>query len=306
MENVHFQCNSNVCQYCGESGICDCEILDHINELGNMYQENVENDCTPKDNDLEETDEEIMEMVVVKPCERNEEVFNTYGHHSNSYLLNRYGFCEENNPNDVINFEREDVLDLLKQLSIKSLSKRIVFWGKMGRKLCHKLEKMYEIQKEVDFSEENIQEYVEQESDEALDDEFYLDFYHQPSFQLYCFLQLMLMKSSTFNTFSSDISKYESLIESLASKKWGADKVFNNGGDDLLISTQMSQIIYILCKDRLAKYPTTLMEDVNLYDSIRETNQLKLKSSLILRISDKKILHGFLDIVNSNKELKNK
>jgi hypothetical protein len=246
-----------------------------------------------------------MEMVVVRPCEINEEVFNTYGNHSNSYLLNRYGFCEENNPNDVINFEKVDVLDLLKQLSIKLLSKRIVFWEKMGRKMCHKLETMHEIQKEVDFSEENIQEYVEEENDTVLDDGFYLDFYHQPSFHLYCFLQLMLMTSSSFNTLSTDITKYESLIEKLAYRKWSSDIAVGEGDDDLKISKQMSQIIYLLCKDRLAKYPTTLMNDVDLYDSIRKTNQQKLKSSLILRISDKRILHGYLDTLKSNQEFKN-
>lgn len=296
---MHLQYNSNVCELCGESGICDCAILDHVNELGNLND--MGNDCSSipekqvSDNDLEEEDDGIMEMVVVNSCDSKNEVFNTYGQHSNSYLLNRYGFCEENNPNDVINFDMEDVLYLLKQLSIKFMSKRIEFWEKLGRKLCYKFENMIQIQRELNLSKEEMQHYDEEENDEPLDDGFYLDYYHQPSFHLYCFLQLMLMKITTLNILTTDIAKYETLIEKLACRKWSSNAKLGDETNVLPISTSMGQIIYILCKDRLAKYPTTLDEDLEVYDNIRETDQQTLKSLLILRISDKRILNGFID-----------
>lgn len=291
MENVHFQSNSDVCASCGESGLCDCDILDHVADMNN----NTEIKTSPQlfenddNNSQDGEDEGIMEMVVVNPCSSKKEVFNTYGQHSNSYLLNRYGFCEENNPNDVVNFDQQDIIQVLEQLSIENLDKRLDLWDRSGRNLCHRLQNRIDIRRELDLSQEEMEQYNEEDDDEIMDDLFYLDYNHKASFHLYCFLHLMLMKSSVLNTLIRDTSKYEMLIEKMAYKMWNADKSLDTG---LPLSQEMMQLIYLLSDNRLAKYPTTLAQDLELMESFKKSN--KLKNALILRLSEKRILTGFL------------
>eukprot|EP00842_Homolaphlyctis_polyrhiza_P006271 jgi/Hompol1/6645/HPOL_002876-RA len=51
-----------------------------------------------------------IEMTIVRPCEPNAEVFNTYGDHSNAMLLQRYGFLEPGNPHSTLEIPSEMLL----------------------------------------------------------------------------------------------------------------------------------------------------------------------------------------------------
>lgn len=307
---MHFQCNSNVCGLCGEAGLCDCDILDHVTEIDNPVSKDLETPILEENNSniQDEEDEGIMEMVVVNSCSSNEEVFNTYGQHSNSYLLNRYGFCEEDNPNDVVNFEMQDVINLLKQLSILNLSKRLSIWETLGRDLCHKFQKRFDILRDIDLSKEEMEEYIgeeDEDDEEQLDDGFYLDHNQNPSFHMYCFLHLMLMNKSTLNMYIINNKKYKLLLEKMADKMWNSAKILETGIFPLPMSLPLMQVINILCRNRISKYPTTLVEDLALYKTIKDTDQQKLKSALILRISDKSILAGFLNKYDSMQAVNN-
>ena len=304
---MHFQCNPNVCGFCGESGICDCEILDQIldqvDEIEKdkdfleskqdpplLYNGRDDDQESLNSNESQETEDQgMMEMVIVHPCAAKKEVFNTYGYHPNSYLLNRYGFCEEDNPHDVLNIHKQDIISIFQQLPVQQLSKRLLLWEKNGRVYCNNIQKKMDILRDIEVSQEEAENYIEgEDEDDDLEDFFHLDYNSDPSFDLYCFLQLMLMKISVLKIFMANVSKLEAFIGKLADIKWNNDK-------SLPLSLPMQQIIYQICEARKSKYSTTLLEDLSLYDSIKITDQHKLKSALILRISDKKIIKRFLD-----------
>eukprot|EP00158_Paraphelidium_tribonemae_P001728 Partr_v1_DN24733_c0_g1_i1_m37276 putative SET domain containing len=52
-----------------------------------------------------------IELRVVVAAEKGDEVFNTYGDHSNAYMLLKYGFCERDNPYDVVSIEKAQIVD---------------------------------------------------------------------------------------------------------------------------------------------------------------------------------------------------
>lgn len=125
-ENVHIECDDDVCPYCGSNGTCahydQLEDLDDeeplpTDEIFRDYEipllldlDEPEKSSSDKlkekeDKDEEEMNDYMMEMRVVKAAKKGEEVFNTYGENlSNDYLLTRYGYSEPNNPFDIIYF----------------------------------------------------------------------------------------------------------------------------------------------------------------------------------------------------------
>lgn len=50
-------------------------------------------------------------MEVVRPAEKGDEVFNTYGQLGSAALLARYGFCDQDNPHDFVLVSEETLLE---------------------------------------------------------------------------------------------------------------------------------------------------------------------------------------------------
>lgn len=71
-----------------------------------------------------------------------EQIYNTYGPHSNTSLLNRYGFVESNNPNSFISVSRESVLKLIAKSD--DLEDRIAFWEQVGNAIVNEIEEARE------------------------------------------------------------------------------------------------------------------------------------------------------------------
>ncbi|KAI9305094.1 hypothetical protein BJ944DRAFT_256026 [Cunninghamella echinulata] len=66
-----------------------------------------------KDDDEEDGDKkDTCDMVLDKPVKAKEEIYNTYGDHPSIALLNKYGFCYDNNQNDYISVSEDHVVDL--------------------------------------------------------------------------------------------------------------------------------------------------------------------------------------------------
>ncbi|ORZ15736.1 hypothetical protein BCR42DRAFT_461014 [Absidia repens] len=65
-----------------------------------------------EEDDDEEDKKDTCDMVLDRSAKKNEELFNTYGDHPSIALLNKYGFCYDNNPNDYISVSEDDVVDL--------------------------------------------------------------------------------------------------------------------------------------------------------------------------------------------------
>ncbi|KAJ1680380.1 hypothetical protein EV182_000101 [Spiromyces aspiralis] len=70
----------------------------------------LESDC--EEEEYDEGNTGYLDMVVVRPCQADREVFNTYGEVSSSHLLYRYGFCDINNPFDTVNVRGESVFSI--------------------------------------------------------------------------------------------------------------------------------------------------------------------------------------------------
>ncbi|KAI8340528.1 hypothetical protein BC941DRAFT_222226 [Chlamydoabsidia padenii] len=68
-----------------------------------------EEDDTDDDGDNKKN---TCDMVLDRSAKKNEELFNTYGDHPSITLLNKYGFCYDNNPNDYISVSEDNVVDL--------------------------------------------------------------------------------------------------------------------------------------------------------------------------------------------------
>ncbi|KAJ1341038.1 hypothetical protein BSLG_004508 [Batrachochytrium salamandrivorans] len=73
-----------------------------------LYCSNADNsDDENVDSDENGSSSDVIEMIVILQVERGEEIFNTYGVHSNSDLLNRYGFAEANNPYSINDLQKD-------------------------------------------------------------------------------------------------------------------------------------------------------------------------------------------------------
>ncbi|KAI9193259.1 uncharacterized protein BJ171DRAFT_603962 [Polychytrium aggregatum] len=80
------------------------------------------------DNPLEEF-VDSLEMIVVNPCAKGDEVFNTYGDISNGELLLNYGFVEANNPFDAMHVELDDIVKgFSDRLSDADARARVLWW----------------------------------------------------------------------------------------------------------------------------------------------------------------------------------
>ncbi|XP_069126122.1 SET domain-containing protein 4-like [Argopecten irradians] len=67
-----------------------------------------------------------------------DEVFISYGNHDNTHLLVEYGFVLPNNPNDVIEFSFESVLEVTVKMKLSHLKEKrsLLQTGEYDRKLC--------------------------------------------------------------------------------------------------------------------------------------------------------------------------
>ena len=105
--------------------------------------------------------EDSIDMRIVRPVNDGEEVFNTYGDHSNAYLFMKDGFAEPNNPFDVVCISWTDVVETLKEVADEELRDMVdsivspytECWYYESRQLALKAKKNYLRSKNVDTEE---------------------------------------------------------------------------------------------------------------------------------------------------------
>ncbi|KAJ1554935.1 hypothetical protein HK405_003682 [Cladochytrium tenue] len=115
--------------------------------------------------------EDALEMRVVRAFHAGEEVFNTYGDHTNASLLSRYGFVEENNVHDVVCIQRDALVALLlDQLGEKRLEDRLAYWDETGRALTSQAVEAAEKAAEANKAAEEDEGDDEQDATEDGDD----------------------------------------------------------------------------------------------------------------------------------------
>ncbi|KAI9339216.1 hypothetical protein DFJ73DRAFT_779389 [Zopfochytrium polystomum] len=125
---------NRIIEQCGPSNTTEEE------DCPSLFDERLEivNRILADSDDEGEEVEDSLEMRVVLEIKAGDEVFNTYGDHTNASLLSRYGFVEADNPFDVVCIHRDVLVSLLvDDIPAKRLSDRIEFWNCRGRKLVN-------------------------------------------------------------------------------------------------------------------------------------------------------------------------
>ena len=327
-ENVHFQCNPNVCPECGSAGMCECYLVDNgfdEEEEGSEHswesasgddstldEETIEEGECPRlvnptvlededsesCSDTESVMDKMMDMRVVSPCPRGSEVFNTYGLRSNTYLLNRYGFAEPGNPYDIVMVTPEEIIEPLGQVvSSMHLSERMKVWESTAWKVCARIQERVERQEDEDYSDSDDDNEEEDEDNE--EDEgpcFLLDAQGNPNLDLLACLSLVLMPKPAVKQIARSPHSLFSYCEAIASvlhPHFQPRKVASKKVLDLLqsLKPRVSGILALVAKNRMERYPTTAHQDQKLWNAIsQDEDKGPLFWALILRMSEKAIL----------------
>jgi hypothetical protein len=335
-ENVHLE-GDDVCPFCGSGKGCECLDDEDIEGMTDDQEidEKEDMDIYNDNNDDEEEDnsDEMMEMKLVLDIKRDQEVYNTYGNHSNAGLLTKYGFCEMNNPFDVVTIPSDLVLQVLdqgKEMFISYLETREA-WKDMFMD-----EDIDEESEESHESHESDEEELEQEENENNNEEGdegdvmdpllnlltenFFKFYNREStksigdeIELLTVLILCLLSDEIRNKFFSIengeinaqlmrnvLEQVKSMVENGLNVECDIIKEldqlnFYNSIKNLLPKAQ--ELIKILIQKRLEFYPTTLKQDEDLLSAeiIKESKNRnkRLEYSLILRIGEKLILKNW-------------
>lgn len=136
--DVHFSSLYDVCQLCGEPGMCKhlvAEAALEAAEQGLSEQDDGTSSEEDEDNaeqDGESEDDERVDMALVRPVKAGHEIFNSYGDLSNSLLLARYGFTVAHNPHDVLHLGKE-IRQLVRHN--RRYAQRVAWWRQAGWKL---------------------------------------------------------------------------------------------------------------------------------------------------------------------------
>lgn len=195
------------------------------------------------------------------------QVFNTYGSLGNAALLHRYGFTEPDNPFDIVNIDLELVLQWSSSLfSCRHSRRRLSLWRKLDYSGC--------------FSENT--EYFE------------ISFDGEPEVDLLVLLYIMLLPEEEYHEIDLALSAVGNLNKSPSLCFAGKGNIlFVKGSmsNNLLPTKDVCEALLSLADSREALYGlSSLDEDIkSLYGCCRAT-EFKLYHSLMLRISERKIL----------------
>ncbi|EGC35358.1 hypothetical protein DICPUDRAFT_152307 [Dictyostelium purpureum] len=268
-ENVHIESNGDVCNKCGSIKTCKHrKVTPLITKSAKSYKKltnkkkmeliekqkqqqiNDEENC----GDIAEEDDEHLYIKVVKAVKANQEVYNTYGDHSNATLLSKYGFIEMDNPCDNLPVEKSlvdtNLISLCKENGFDSneLSKRISFYASL-----------------FDIDSRNTHSI---EISGRLDD------------ALVCSVGIALAPLSEFEGW---LKMSEHKLEKYFEKLEAEDIVKQNA--------QVKKAIVQILNNKLSNYPTTLEQDQNKLKELKENEENRKIISTSLNICEKKLIY---------------
>ncbi|KAJ3351258.1 hypothetical protein HDU91_006151, partial [Kappamyces sp. JEL0680] len=256
-EHVQIDGAEDVCPLCGQVSGCACDIEEESDAEWEDEETSVGGNESPADDDVpdavpldatsedvaeNEADEspvenDVLELLVVKDIVKGQEVFRSYGQHSNASLLRLYGFVEEDNPYSYVHVDRQQVLDKLQEVfpqAAEAVEDRLAFWDQVGRDIVAQLEDIEQGNEEYDAdgcgddcSHDHDHEHAHDDEDEEMDDEqedccsdsdcegcdeyeeaqedFCFERDGRPSFGLYAFLHLLLMSDKLFEKVATSL-----------------------------------------------------------------------------------------------------
>ncbi|KAI8066862.1 hypothetical protein BC940DRAFT_239537, partial [Gongronella butleri] len=90
-------------------------------ELQDLAQLEIQGVNFWKNDEDEDERKDTCDMVLDRKAKKNEELLNTYGDHPSVVLINKYGFCYDNNENDYVSVPEDDVVDACLQVTKDAL-----------------------------------------------------------------------------------------------------------------------------------------------------------------------------------------
>ncbi|KAL2532963.1 SET domain-containing protein [Abeliophyllum distichum] len=214
-----------------------------------------------------EDDPRVLEMIMIKDVKAGAEVFNTYGSLGNAALLHRYGFTELDNPFDIVNIDLELVLQWSSSLfSCRHSRRRLSLWRKLDYSGCGSQNSEY----------------------------FEISFDGEPEVDLLVLLYIMLLPEEAYNELDLALSAVGNLKKSPNSCFTGKGNLLFIKGSvskNLLLTKDVCVALLSLADSREAFYGLSSLDDDtrSLKECCRAT-EYKLYHSLILRISERRIL----------------
>ncbi|CAH9116826.1 unnamed protein product [Cuscuta epithymum] len=250
-EDVHF---TSISTYSDSDG--------DVNEVDSLGESDLDSSSIQGD------DPSALEMIMVKNVKAGEEVFNTYGSLGSAALLHRYGFTEPDNPYDILNIDFELVLQWSSsQFSYRHTRRRVSLWRKLTCSGC--------VSQDAEY--------------------FEITFHGEPQIELIILIYIMSMSDEEYGeadlavtVMGGDVRKSWQLFLS------NNGVSFENGlefGRNSLLRERIHMALLSLADARESLYGSkSLRIDIDNLNRSSQLTEPKLYHSLMLRISERKIL----------------
>lgn len=200
-------------------------------------------------------------------CLVSAQIFNTYGIIGNAALLHRYGFTEPDNPYDIVNIDLELVLNWSLSLFSGRYSRaRLSLWRKLDYSGC--------VSQNAEY--------------------FEISFNGEPQVELLILLYMMLLPEDEYCKLDLAVSiacNHKESISTILSEKCNIS--WENGSEvkkDLLLTESVCSALLWLADKRESLYGLSSMKDD--MEALEKCNkkERKLYHSLMLRVSERRIL----------------
>ncbi|CAL4953418.1 unnamed protein product [Urochloa decumbens] len=224
-------------------------------------------------------DDEDLEMIVVRDANEGEEVYNTYGTMGNAALLHRYGFTELDNQYDIVNIDLAMVTKWCTSIfSSRHARARVSLWRNLGYSGCTSQDAEY----------------------------FEISYDGEPQLELLILLYIITLKPDVYDKLicvARDLvgDEEHDTIHNVVKFVNGTSSTPNsklNGHDELhdvmkkfLHSESICSALLSLADMRESLYGSnTLEDDEEKLQACCIVTERKLYHSLVLRVSERRIL----------------
>ncbi|XP_015866763.2 ribosomal lysine N-methyltransferase 3 isoform X1 [Ziziphus jujuba] len=227
-----------------------------------------------------------LEMIMVKDVEAGNEVFNTYGSSGNAALLHRYGFTEPDNPFDIVNIDLELVLQWSSSLFSSRYSRaRLSLFRRLDYSAC--------------VSENS--EYFEISSD------------GEPQIELLILLYIMLLPEDAYCKLDITVSTAGNVNGSMGMLLLDKSDILcketskmTQMNKDLLLTKDVCKALLSLADIREGLYgPNSIKDDAEALARCCRVRERKLYHSLVLRVSERRILEKLRTYATLGARLRN-
>ncbi|KAK7344083.1 hypothetical protein VNO77_13333 [Canavalia gladiata] len=229
-----------------------------------------------------EGDTSMLEMIMIKDVSNGTEVFNTYGLMGNAALLHRYGFTEKDNSYDIVNIDLELVLQWCSSLfSDRHSRARVSLWRRLGSSACGSQNAEY----------------------------FEISFDGEPQVELLILLYIILLPDNAYHKLDLSVSIAGNCHESSETtllNNYIFPKNTSNMCKKSLLTKEVCDALSSLADIRESLYGLESIEDdIEALARCSLVEEKKLYHSLMLRISERKILQKLRDYASQSFEVAN-